>query len=315
MSSPVEQAALVALLREGRRPWQVYAELVEETGSALHVLEHELERDDSPKTLFDLASVGRAANAPVGVSGLLDEAAVELAAWRGDGIEVVSVLDTTYPENLRAVHNHPPLLFVAGQLDLADVRAVAVVGSRAPTADGIAAAGRIARDLADPGYTVFSGLAAGIDTTAHNATLAAGGRTVAVVGTGLRHCYPPQNIELAQRIAREGALVSQFWPDSPPTRRSFPTRNAVMSGMTLGTVIVEASHTSGTRIQARLALSQGRPVFIHRSLLSQSWARELATRPGAYPFASAGEVLAVVERRKANEELTADERTARTPGR
>lgn len=273
MSSPVELAALVALLREGRRPWQVYAELVQETGSALHVLEHELELDDRSETLFELDSVGQAANARVDLSTALDAAAAELAEWRGDGIEVVSVLDDSYPENLHGVRERPPLLFVAGALVRADARAVAVVGSRAPTADGIAAARGIAGDLANAGYTVFSGLAAGIDAVAHTATLAEGGRTVAVVGTGLRHCYPPQNSQLSRRIARECALVSQFWPDAPPTRRSFPMRNAVMSGMTHGTVIVEAFQTSGTRIQARLALAQGRPVFLHRSLLSQPWAR------------------------------------------
>jgi DNA processing protein len=314
MPSPVEHAALVALLREGRRPWQVYAELVEETGSALRVLEHELEGDWS-ETLFDLAVTGQAAAARVDISGALDEAATELATWRGDGIEVVSVLDPSYPENLRGVHDRPPLLFVAGELVRADARAVAVVGSRVPSAHGIAAARQIAGDLAAADYTVFSGLAAGIDTAAHAAALAEGGRTVAVVGTGLRHCYPPQNSELARRIARECAVVSQFWPDSPATRRSFPMRNAVMSGMTLGSVIVEASQTSGTRIQARLALAQGRPVFVDRSLLSQPWARELATRPGAYPISDAGEVLAVVERLTADEELMADERTAGAPKR
>lgn len=313
MSSPVELAALVALLREGRRPWQVYAELVEETGSALHVLEHELERHDRAETLFDLGSVGQAANAPVDVSVALDAAATELAEWGADGIDVVSVLDDSYPENLHGVHDRPPLLFVAGALVKADARAVAVVGSRAPTAEGIAAARVIASDLANAGYTVFSGLAAGIDTAAHTVTLAEGGRTVAVVGTGLRHCYPPQNSQLARRIARECALVSRFWPDAPPTRRSFPMRNAVMSGMTLGTVIVEAFHTSGTRIQARLALAQGRPVFVHRSLLSQPWARELASRPGAYPIAEAGEILAVLERLIADEPLVTDEHTAGTP--
>ena len=315
MSPPVEQAALVALLREGRRPWQVYAELVEETGSALRVLENELERDERSETLFDLEFADDADNARLDLSGALNEAGAELAAWRGDGIEVVSVLDLSYPENLRSVHDRPPLLFVTGELIAADSRAIAVVGSRAPTADGIAEARQMASDLADAGYTVFSGLAAGIDSAAHTATLAAGGRTIAVVGTGLRHCYPAQNVELAQRIARECALVSQFWPNSPPTRRSFPMRNAVMSGMTLGTVIVEASHTSGTRVQARLALAQGRPVFIHRSLLSQPWARELATRPGAYPITNADDVLAIVERLTADEELVADERAAGTPGR
>ena len=315
MSSPVEHAALVALLREGRRPWQVYAELVEDTGSALHVLEHELERDEVPETLFDQGLGGDAALARVDVSAAIDEAAGDLAAWRSAGIDAVTILDPSYPQHLRGVHDRPPLLFVAGELLPADARAISVVGSRAPTGAGVATAHRIAGDLADAGFTVFSGLAAGIDATAHTASLAAGGRTVAVVGTGLRCCYPPQNAELAQRIAQECALVSQFWPDSPPTRRSFPMRNAVMSGMTLGTVIVEASHASGTRIQARLALAQGRPVFIHHSLLPQPWARELAARPGAYPITSAEQVLAVVERLTADEQLVADEVTAGAPGR
>ena len=287
MSSSVEQAALVALLRIGRRPRQLYAELVEQNGSAVRVLEDELGRADPPETLFDLEFGVDADSAHVDPSTILDEAATDIAAWRGEAIELVSVLDPRYPENLRGLPDRPPLLFLAGELIPADVQAVAVVGSRAPSGEGIAAACRIAGDLADAGYTVLSGLAAGIDSAAHTATLAQGGRTVAVVGTGLRHCYPPQNIEMAQRIALECALVSQFWPDSPPTRRAFPMRNALMSGMSLGTVIVEASQTSGTRIQARLALAQGRLVFVHRSLLSQPWARDLASRPGAYPIAAA----------------------------
>jgi DNA processing protein len=310
MSSQVEHAALVALLRDGRRPWQVYAELVEDTGSALHVLEHELDRDDAPDTLFDLAVAGHADGSPVDVSTALDGAAAELAAWRADGIELITVLDPRYPQNLRGVHDRPPLLFVSGELVPADARALAVVGSRAPTGGGVSIARCFAGELVEAGYTVVSGLAAGIDTAAHTAALAASGRTVAVVGTGLRNCYPPQNAGLARRIAEEGAVVSQFWPDSPATRRSFPMRNAVMSGITLGTVIVEASHTSGTRVQARLALAQGRPVFIHSGLLSQPWARELATRPGTHTVATADDVLAVVERLTSDEELVASESTA-----
>jgi DNA processing protein len=314
MSSPVEQAALVALLRAGRRPPQVYADLVEVTGSARRVLEDELARADPPETLFHLSIDVNADPARADLCAMLEEATSDIAAWRGEGICVVSVLDPNYPENLRRLPDRPPLLFLAGELVPADARALAVVGSRAPSADGIAAACRIAGDLVDGGYTVLSGLAAGIDTATHTAALDQGGRTVAVVGTGLRHCYPTHNLELAQRIGRECALVSQFWPDSPPTRRSFPMRNAVMSGMSLGTVIVDASATSGTRIQARLALAQERPVFVHRSLLSQPWAHDLASRPGAYPIVDAGEVIAVVERLAADEELMAHERTRQMSG-
>jgi DNA processing protein len=314
MTSSVEKAAVVALLREGRRPWQIYAELVEETGSALRVLEDELERDQAPETLFALDVDGYAVPVRVDVSAALDQAAAEIAAWRRDGIEVVTVLDPRYPENLRGVHDRPPLLFAAGKLSSADARGIAVVGTRNPTGGGIATAQRLAGDLTEAGYTVVSGLARGIDTAVHVAALASGGRTIAVVGTGLRRCYPPQNLGLAQRIAHECALVSQFWPDAPPSRRSFPMRNAVMAGMTLGTLIVEASHMSGTRIQARLALAQGRPVFLHRSLLAQPWARELATRPGTHAIVSADEVMEVVDRVTAGE-IVEDGLTAGPAGR
>ncbi len=150
---------------------------------------------------------------------------------------------------------------------------------------------------------MVSGLAAGIDTAAHRAALAHASRTVAVIGTGLCHSYPPQNAPLQRQIATEHAVVSQFWPEAPPTRRSFPMRNAVMSGMTLGTVIVEASQTSGARIQARLALSQARPVFLWQQLVAQPWAREVASRPGAHMVASADEVVETIERLTARDAL------------
>jgi DNA processing protein len=108
--------------------------------------------------------------------------------------------------------------------------------------------------------------------------------------------YPAQNAALQRQIATEGAVVSRFWPDAAPSRRSFPMRNAVMSGLALGTVIVEAGPTSGARTQARLALAQGRPVLLVDTLLDQGWARELASRPGVYVVESAAEVPAVIER-------------------
>jgi DNA processing protein len=218
----------------------------------------------------------------------------QLAAWQADGIKLVSVLDSEYPENLGSVHDRPPVLFVAGELQAADTRSVAVIGSRQASDTGLAAAQAIAQHLVEQGFTVISGLAAGIDTAAHTAALSKGGRTVAVIGTGLRHAYPAQNAELQRRIARECAVVSQFWPDDPPSRRSFPLRNGVMSGMTLATVIVEASATSGTRVQARLALGQGRRVLLRDALLDQDWARELAARPGVHIFRDPEQVIAAI---------------------
>jgi DNA processing protein len=275
MIRPSETAALVILLRTGARPGNVYADLVEERASAIAVLEEE-------RGLF--------------ARDELETAAAEVAAWEARGMSVLSVLDRDYPENLRAVHDRPPLVFVAGRVESRDARSVAVIGARDASRRGLARTRAIAEHLVDAGYTVASGLAAGIDTAAHTAALARGGRTVAVIGTGLCRCYPPQNGELQRRIASECAVVSQFWPEAPPSRRSFPMRNAVMSGLALGTVVVEASDTSGSRIQARLALAHGRPVFLAESLLEQSWARDFARRPGTHMFRRPAEITGVIER-------------------
>jgi DNA processing protein len=282
----LERAALVALLRLGSRRRQIYAELVEEAGSAFAVLEGELaERDDGQTNLL-----------PEDPGELLERAAAEIARWEADGIRPLTVLDPEYPDNLRAVHDRPPLIFVAGKLERGDTRSVAVVGSRKASPEGLERARSIADHLVENGYTVASGLAAGIDTAAHTATLTAGGRTMAVIGTGLAHSYPPENAALQRKIATRGAVVSQFWPEAKPSRRSFPMRNAVMSGLTLGTVVVEASDTSGARVQARLALAHGRSVFLAEPLLSQDWARELAGRPGTHVFGSPNEITSVIER-------------------
>ncbi|HXD64930.1 MAG TPA: DNA-processing protein DprA [Solirubrobacteraceae bacterium] len=292
MSSARESAALVALLRLDRRPWHEYAEAVERAGSALAVLEAELIDDGGQGTLL-----------PQPPEPLLAQAAAEIDAWRSDGLQLLSVLDGAYPPNLRTVHDRPPVVFVAGALTPRDARSVAVVGARRASRGGRATAASIAEALTRAGYVVVSGLAAGIDTAAHQAALAAGGRTVAVIGTGLRHSYPPENAVLQREIAAAGAVVSQFWPDAAPTRTSFPLRNAVMSGLALGTVVVEASFRSGARVQARLALAHGRPVFLWRALLDEPWAREFARRPGVYVIDDAEQVVQTVERLDALDEL------------
>ena len=168
MRPELENAALVVLLRLGRRSPQAYAELVEQAGSALTVLE----REDLKQTLFD-------------PDPDLEATVTEIESWQTRGIELVNVLDPRYPENLLAVHDRPPLLFVAGALAPADARSLAVIGSRQASEDGIAATKKIGEHLVDHGYSVTSGLALGIDTAAHRAALGRGGRTVAVIGTGL----------------------------------------------------------------------------------------------------------------------------------
>jgi DNA processing protein len=275
-----ETAALVVLLRTGTRPWQQYADLVEEAGSAAALLEHER---GAQGTLFETDHQAAAAT--------------EIERWRRDGMRLLTVLDPDYPDNLRTVHDRPPLIFVKGTLLDTDSRSVAVVGAREATDRGRRHAAAIAEHLTASGFTVVSGLAHGIDTAAHTAALRANGRTIAVIGTGLRRAYPPENDALQRRIADTGAVISQFWPDAPPSRRTFPMRNAVMSGLSLASVVVEASHTSGSRMQARLALEHGRPVFLPTQLADdQEWARALSSRPGAHVFQRPQEITAAVER-------------------
>lgn len=275
MTPARERAALVALLKTATRPWHAYADAIEGNASALPVLEQE-------RGLFARHE--------------LDDAVAEIAGWERSGITLLTVLDSEYPENLRTVYDRPPLIFVAGSLRESDARSVAVVGARAASREGLARARQITEHLANCGCTVISGLAAGIDTQAHTTALRCGGRTVAVLGTGLRLCYPPENAHLQRRLARDGAVVSQFWPGSRPTAASFIRRNATMSGLAMGTVVVEASHTSGARAQARLALQHGRPVFLPEPLLDEPWARAFADRPGTHVVREPEEITATIER-------------------
>ena len=283
---------MVALLRLGRRPWVEYANLVEERRSASAVLEQELTNQIEPR--------GQASLLPADVptaAGLLAQSQADLDRWAAQGMRLVTVLEPEYPPNLRGVHDRPPIVFIRGRLIREDSRSVAVVGARQATPAGLARARSIAHHLVGSGYTVVSGLAAGIDTAAHTAALARKGRTIAVIGTGLARSYPPQNEDLQREIADQAAVVSQFWPDAPPSRRTFPMRNAVMSGIALATVVVEASQTSGSRLQARLALAQTRPVFLVEELVdAQPWARDCATRPGAHVIRDPAEITASLDR-------------------
>jgi DNA processing protein len=146
--------------------------------------------------------------------------------------------------------------------------------------------------LAARGVTVLSGLARGIDTVAHEACLDAGGRTIAVLGSGIRRIYPQENLELAERIVKAGAVVSQFWPDAAPTSYSFPRRNVVTSGMGQGTVVVEASATSGAKMQARLAIEHGKQVFLLKSLVTErAWAKRYLSRPRVYEVSDVDDII------------------------
>lgn len=184
----------------------------------------------------------------------------ELEALTRTPYRVIVLTDVAYPRLLREIVDPPPLLYVHGELGTL-TRAVALVGSRTPTRYGVTTTRRLAGELVEHGITVVSGMARGIDTEAHAGALDAGGRTVAVLGSGLNRIYPHENRDLFHRIARSGAVVSEFPLDTPPEPHRFPARNRVISGLSLGTVVVEASRKSGSLITARLALEQGREVF------------------------------------------------------
>ena len=205
----------------------------------------------------------------------LREASTRAESGFQAGAGLTTVLDPSYPETLRQIFNLPPFLFVRGEIVPEDLRSVAVVGARDATDEGLRRARKLADMLVEEGITVVSGLARGIDTAAHTATLEASGRTVAVMGTGICHCYPPENNKLAEEIASRGALVSQFWPLARPARYTFPRRNVTMSGLAQGTAVIEASPTSGAKMQARKALEHGKTVFLLGSLVdSREWAQK-----------------------------------------
>jgi DNA processing protein len=150
----------------------------------------------------------------------------------------------------------------------------------------------VARELTERGVTVVSGLAAGIDTAAHRSSLEAGGRTIAVFGTGINRVYPKDNLELSERIVEHGAVVSQFWPDQAPATYTFPRRNVVTSGLSQGTVVVEASATSGAKMQARLAHQHGKKVFLVKRLVTeQDWARRYIERKKAIEVSGVDDIM------------------------
>ncbi len=185
----------------------------------------------------------------------------ELKVIVRDGISLIPLGDAKYPPLLGKVFDPPMLLYLKGSLSEADGKGIAVVGSRKATAYGKSAAERLAGGMASRGVTVVSGMARGIDTVVHHAALAQGGRTVAVLGCGLSNCYPPDNKKLMDRITESGAVISEFSMATKPFPHHFPRRNRIISGMTYGTLVVEAAKNSGALITADFALEQGRDVF------------------------------------------------------
>lgn len=177
------------------------------------------------------------------------------------GVSLLTWDDPAYPRLLNEIHSPPPLLYIKGSLLPRDDLAVAVVGTRRLTVYGREATARLSGGLASNGVTVVSGLAKGVDTIAHRTALESGGRTIAVVGTGLDIVYPPENARLAAEILEQGAIVSDYPLGTQPEAANFPPRNRLISGLSLGVLIIEAGETSGALITCDFALEQGRDVF------------------------------------------------------
>jgi DNA processing protein len=188
--------------------------------------------------------------------------AAELDRIREFGIRVITQESPSYPRPLREIHAPPIVLYLWGELQDRDNHAIGVIGARRTTHYGMESAKKLAYQLAYAGLTVISGLARGIDTAAHQGALAAKGRTIAVIGSGLARLYPPENAALAQKIRTgNGAIVSEFSMDIEPDRQTFPMRNRIISGWSHGILVVEAGLNSGALITAAQALEQGRSVY------------------------------------------------------
>jgi len=224
------------------------------------------------------------------------QASADLAGWEATGLHVLTPLDDDYPAQMFTVHDFPLVLFGYGRVE-DDFRSAAIVGSRDFSQDGQRYADELAARLSTAQVTVVSGLAKGIDITAHRSALRSGGRTVAVLGNGLEHVYPAEHRETQEDIGHAGLLLSQFRPTARPSRQSFPQRNVTMSAYSSVTVIVEAQEASGTRIQARAAISHARPLVLSEQVVrSTSWGEEFAA--GSYDVTvapSAADAAAAVE--------------------
>jgi DNA processing protein len=220
--------------------------------------------------------------------------------WEGMQRQNISVLtwdEPGYPSQLKEIDQPPPVLYLRGEVTAEDGWAVAIVGTRAVTAYGRQVTEELALVLAQSGVTVVSGLARGVDGVAHSAALKAGGRTLAVLGSGVDRIYPPEHRAMAEKIIAQGALVSDYAPGTPPDSSNFPPRNRIISGLALAVVIVEAGETSGALITAAFAVDQAREVFavpgnIHAP---QSRGPNRLIRDGAHPLLRPQDVLEALD--------------------
>lgn len=225
-----------------------------------------------------------------------DEFAPEqLKRLKRTGGQILTLWDDAYPENLRRIYDPPPFLFMLGSLSEQDKFSVAIVGTRNPSSYGKLVTEKFAVELGAMGLTIVSGLARGVDTIAHDAALKSGARTLAVIGSGIDVMYPPENRGLAERIAQQGAVLSEFEMGAKPDAEHFPRRNRIISGLSLGTLIIETDVAGGAMITARCALDQDREVFAIPGPISErrsSGCNWLIQRGEAKLVQSVGDIVA-----------------------
>ncbi len=220
-----------------------------------------------------------------------------MAKAESQGVKILTWNDDIYPRRLKEIAQPPPVLFVRGSINVEDDWAVSVVGTRRVTPYGRQVAGEIAKFLAQNGITLVSGLARGVDAIAHQSALQAGGRTIAVLGSGVDVIYPPEHRKLADEIIRQGAVISDYALGTQPESTNFPPRNRIIAGLSLATIVVEAGETSGALITAEFAAEQGRDVFaVPGSILApQSEGTNKLIGDGARPLVRMNEILEVLK--------------------
>lgn len=259
---PVEPVAgdedLISALRLAMVPGigpRMTVALLERFGSAAAVLAA------APSDLREVQGIGTKLSGAIARAPAREDIEREIERCRHSGISILTPRSPSYPRMLKEIHDPPPVLFARGTVEARDALAIAIVGSRHGTQYGLAQAERLAGSLARAGLTIISGLARGIDAAAHRGALAAGGRTIAVLGSGLSNIYPPEHVQLADEVAAAGCLISESPPQAQPISGAFPQRNRIISGLSLGVLVIEASLQSGALITARHASEQGRDIF------------------------------------------------------
>ena len=235
------------------------------------------------RTELEMAGASGAVAQSIASGCTFEDAAAQHEKMVQAGAVLVTTGDARYPRPLREIFDPPILLFARGRLELLDTHMLGVVGTRRPTPYGVAVAERLSGDLAHAGLTIVSGMARGIDTAAHRGTLAAGGSTIAVLGCGVDVVYPSENRKLAGEIASKGLIISEFPMGATAFPQNFPVRNRIISGMSLGVLVVEGAQYSGSAITAKLAMDQGREVFaVPGNITSKlSWGPNLLIKQGA----------------------------------